>query len=676
VRLGIDVGGTFTDLVFLSSDGKILVEKVPSRPDDPFGAILDGIHKLGIPTDQIDEISYGTTIATNCVLERKGAKTGLLCTSGFRDILEHQRWHRRTLYDLLQTRPTPLVPRYLRLEVTERTAADGEVLTEVAEESVSDALARFRDEGVESLAICFLNAHANRQNEAEAKQLARDGGGMAYISVSSEIAPLIREWERTSTTVLNAYTQPMVDRHMRGLRQQMEENGLTMPLDIMQSNGGIISIAEAIDRPIRTILSGPAGGVSGSQIVAGRAGFGDLITFDLGGTSCDVSVIREGVPQVTKEGEVEYNAPITIPMLDIKTIGAGGGSIAWIDRGGIMKVGPRSAGAAPGPASYGRGGQEPTVTDAHLLLGRLPEDGLLGGRMRLDRSAAEAALETKLTGALGLGLIQVSSGIIRIVNINMAEAIRLVTTDRGLDPRDFTLFAFGGGGPLHACELALELGIHRILVPPSPGVLSALGLASADVKTSALTAVNRSLATIAPAQLSSMYDELSVRCLRTLESHDIPADARQILRSADLRYPGQSFEVTVLVPDIACDASATSEIADRFHRTHQEWYKYAMPDQAPFLVNIEVTGIGMMPKPVDKEASLASTAAVPIRDRKVYFLEQNDFLDTPVYRRTNLLPDASFPGPAIVDQFDSAVLVTPEFRARVDAHDNLIIERN
>jgi N-methylhydantoinase A len=675
VRLGVDVGGTFTDLVLVADDGRVNIEKVVSRPGQGLASILEGLAQLAVEPTAVDQISYGTTIATNSVIERKGARVGMLCTRGFRDVLDHQRWHRRTLYDLHQTRPEPLVPRRHRLEVTERVSAAGEILREIDEQDVVNALTVFEQQGIESIAVCFLNAHANGSNERAARQVIERDGRARYVSVSSEISPLIREWERASTTVVNAYTQPVLEQHLRGIERDMRARGLNARLDIMQSNGGIISIAEASSAPVRTILSGPAGGVIGSHLIGQRSGFDNLITLDMGGTSCDVAVIRDGQPEVTKEGAVEYNVPITVPMIKIETIGAGGGSIAWIDRGGALKVGPQSAGASPGPACYELGGTQPTVTDAHLLLGRLTARGLLGGRLHLDEGLARAAFEAHICQPLALDLDNATSGVLRIANVMMAEAIRLLTINKGLDPRDFVLLAFGGAGPLHACEIAEELGITRVIAPPSPGVLSAFGLAGADVKTGFVDAINRSTNDLTVAEVRDLFSALEARCHQVLDGEQIPPDDRSLLRSADLRYEEQSFEVTVPVAnglDRAVDLNALSE---GFHAAHRELYGYSIPDHIPFLVNVEVTASGRKPKPASPTLARSSAPATPAGTRNVYFLETGELQEAAIYARDALMAGQMLSGPAVVEQFDSTVVVPPEWRGLVDEYGSLILER-
>lgn len=673
MRLGVDVGGTFTDLVYVSDRGDVRIGKVPSRVNDPMEAIKEGLEQMGLALADVCEIVFGTTVATNTVIEKKGARTGLLCTEGFRDVLEHQRWHRRSMYDLQQTRPAPLVERALRIGIRERVSAAGEMLAAVNPAQVRAAVAALEAAGVESIAVCFMNSYRNGANEAAVRAALSNGRARKYVSLSVEVSPLIREWERTSTTVVNAYIQPVIDRYLGGLEQDLQAAAPAARLDIMQSNGGVISVAQAVTEPVRTILSGPAGGAMGAILVGSKAGQQDVIGMDMGGTSCDISVIRSGVPEVTKEGQVEYNVPIMVPMLNIETIGAGGGSLVWIDAGGVMKVGPQSAGAVPGPACYDRGGSQPTVTDAQLLLGRLPADGLLRGRMPVRLDLAEGAFAARICPQLGVSALQAAAGVIQIANIKMAEAIRLLTVNKGLDPRDFTLVPFGGAGPLHACEIAMELGIPRVLIPPAPGVLSALGLAGAGVKVGAVCALNTSLGALTAEAVEAHYRQLEERCRALLSEHGVPAEHQAFERSADLRYPGQSFEVTVPA-EAGSGPGSLAALADRFHTTHRDLYKYAIPEETPFLVNIEVTARDRRTRPVLHP--LAARAEAPAAgERRVYILEIGGWVTAPVYHREQLAPGQALAGPALIDQFDSTALIPPGFAGRVDAYGNIMVVR-
>ena len=668
-RLGVDVGGTFTDLMWAAPGHLARIAKVPTRIDDPYGAICEGLAQMDVAIGKISMIAFGTTIATNIVIERTGARTALLCTRGFRDVLEHQRWHRRYLYDLQQTRPEPLVPRHLRIGVGERVGADGTVLQELDSAEVSALIEALQREGVTSVAMCFLNSYRNSANEEAAGQALRNADSGLYVSLSSELAPLIREWERTSTTVVNAYVQPAIHRHLSMLQTSISESAPNVGLHIMQSNGGVISVENASAEPVKTILSGPAAGVVGAGVVGEAVGEPHLITMDMGGTSCDVALVREGTPQVSKEGEAGYNIPITVPMLNIKTIGAGGGSIVWIDSGGALKVGPASAGAVPGPACYRRGGTQPTVTDAQLTLGRLSAGGLLGGRMSLDPNAAETALGG-IAEQCGMSTLELAAGVVRISNVLMAEAIRMITVNQGLDPRDFALLAFGGAGPLHACEIADELQIPKVIIPGTPGVLSAMGLAGAAVKVGAVNALNTSLGALSIDDIEAEYGRLEARCHLILDEHQIPRDRRMLERSADLRYRQQSFEVTVPVP-----AGATDSLAELFTDLHRSRYQYALPNEVPFLVNIEVTARGHQQAEPPRPLGDGTSAPEPSGSRAMFVLEGEEWVNAPVFQRDALLPRHRLVGPAIVDQLDSTLIILPGYVGDVDASGAIVLTR-
>jgi N-methylhydantoinase A len=668
--LGIDIGGTFTDFLLLDGAGKFAIEKVPSTATEPYQGISEGLERLETSAKRLSQINYGTTIATNTLLERSGSKTGLITTHGYRDVIEMQRWHRQYLYDLHQERPRILVERQNRLTVPERVTSDGTLVDAVDESAVVAATENMLSQNVASVAVCLINAYANPANEIRIKEILEQRFPDLPVSISSEICPIIREYERTVVTVINAYTRLIFQTHLESLYEDLRRDGFDGDFGVVQSNGGTISVDVAMAQPVRTVLSGPAGGVIGASFIGQQVGEANLITLDMGGTSCDVSLVRDGQPEVSKEEEIEWNIPISLPMIAVKTIGAGGGSQAWIDSGDVLKVGPRSAGSDPGPACYGRGGQEPTVTDAQLLLGRLTETGLLSGRVPLKTELAEGAFK-EIAGRMELDLIDVAAGTIRIANQRMIEAIKLVTIDRGSDPRDFALFAFGGAGPLHACEIALELGISRVLVPPSPGVLSALGLAVADTKTNQVASVNTSFRSLSEETIGGQIQALRAAAERVLQSHDIPDDRRHYVYSADIRYENQSYDLPVPV-DGGLDGGLI-RLAEAFHAGHEKLFHYSMPDEVPFLVNLEVMGVGTRPKPLLETVQATTTDAGPVGKREVYFLEAEGFVLSPIYDRHELLPGNRFHGPAVVDQFDTTILVPPAASVTIDPMQNMII---
>uniref|UniRef100_A0A831X251 Hydantoinase/oxoprolinase family protein n=1 Tax=Thermorudis peleae TaxID=1382356 RepID=A0A831X251_9BACT len=660
--VGVDTGGTFTDFV-LFEDGRVRVHKVLSTPTDPARAILQGLADLGIDRT-VDVVVHGSTVATNAVLEHKGARTGLITTAGFRDVLEIGRQNRPKLYDLRQQKPPPLVPRELRLEVTERLDERGGVLVPLDQESVRAAIDRLQQAGVESVAVCLLFSFANPEHERIVAEAAERAG--FFVSASHVVLPEFREYERTSTVALNAYVGPLMARYLSRLEQSLPRQ---TTVRIMQSNGGTISAATAGREAARTLLSGPAAGVVGAAYVAEASGFRRVISFDMGGTSTDVSLI-DGAPTQTTEGKIGPY-PMRLPMLDIHTVGAGGGSIAWFDAGGALRVGPVSAGADPGPAAYGRGGSEPTVSDANVVLGRLVPDAFLGGTMRLDAERARLAVG-KIAERLGSAPEAAALGIVQIANANMEAAIRVISVERGYDPRDFTLVAFGGAGPLHACELAERLRIPRVLVPTTPGVLSALGMLATDiVKDYARTVMLRPGGPLD--QIEPAFGELEERARVELGAEGIAPDAMRLDRFLDLRYVGQSYELTVpFQGDVAGTVAA-------FHRAHERRYGYADSAEPVEVVNVRLRATGLISKPaLERQPEPSPWRPEPSEKRPVTFDQAGEPMTctAALYQRDRLGPGAVIAGPAIVTQYDTTTVLPPGWDARVDAVGNLIAERD
>ncbi len=667
--VGIDVGGTFTDFVVVDGGG-LRIHKEPTTPDDQSRAIVTGLAALGITRAAI---VHGMTVATNALLERRGAATALLTSAGFADVLVIARQNRPHLYRLSQQRPPALVADGWRRTVAERLDAQGAVITPLDEDAVAAFAADAVAAGIESVALVFLHSYANpRHEERAAAILAQHAPGLP-VSVSSVILPEYREVERTATTVINAYVQPLVARYLGRLARALEGN----PVRIMQSNGGAIGLRQAAEQAARLVLSGPAGGVVGAFDLARQALDGDapnLITFDMGGTSTDVALCP-GVIPTTAESTIT-DLPLRLPVLDIHTVGAGGGSIATVDTGGALRVGPQSAGALPGPACYGRGGNQVTVTDANLVLGRLDPRGFLGGSgaVNLDREAALAVL-THLGARLGLSPHAAALGVIRVANATMERALRRVSVERGYDPRAFTLLPFGGAGPLHACDLASALGIRRILVPPFPGVLSAYGMLVADVVVDAshslLQAADTAVA--APEQVAARVAELQARVTATLAGEGFPAP--RIDAALDLRYLGQSYELTVplaLPPDGAAIAGAVTA----FHANHAQRYGYAMPDEPVEIVTVRVAGRGPGLAPPLPRAALRDADASPAQvDTQPVWFHVGAPTPTPVYDRAQLQPGNRLAGPALLLQYDATVVVPPGWRGRVDVLHNLWLEQ-
>jgi N-methylhydantoinase A len=659
--VGVDTGGTFTDFVVFT-DGQLRVYKTLSTPDDPARAILSGLEALGL-REHVDVVVHGSTVATNAVLEQKGARTGLITTAGFRDVLEIGRQNRPRIYDLRQVKPPPLVPRELRLEVVERLDERGNVLIPLDHASAEAAIAQLQAAGVESVAVCFLFSFANPAHEQAVAAMVEAAG--LPVSASHIVLPEFREYERTSTVVLNAYVAPLMARYLRRLASALPTQTV---LRIMQSNGGTISAETAAREAARTLLSGPAAGVVGAAGIARMAGFPRAISFDMGGTSTDVSLI-DGQPTPTAEGRIGPY-PMRLPMLDIHTVGAGGGSIAWFDTGGALRVGPRSAGADPGPAAYGRGGSEPTVSDANVVLGRLLADVFLGGTMRLDVDRARAAL-TPIAERLNVSLEAAALGITQIANANMEGAIRVISVERGYDPRDFTLVAFGGAGPLHACELADRLRIPRVLVPTAPGVLSALGMLMADILKDYVQTVMRPIEDAADA-LDTAFTALEARARTELAAEGVPPEGQTLVRLLDLRYRGQSYELAVpYTGDLASTAAA-------FHAAHERRYGYADPNEPVQVVNARLQAIGQAPHPVfTAQAVPEPWEPTPQDHRPVGFAGAGglEILKAAIYDRATLTPGARLRGPAIVTQYDTTTVLPPRWLAHIDGYGNLIAER-
>ncbi|HEU0165379.1 MAG TPA: hydantoinase/oxoprolinase family protein, partial [Thermomicrobiales bacterium] len=561
-RVGVDAGGTFTDVCFFNEEtGELEVAKVSSTPSDPSRAVIAGVRDVlasGAPDKVVTYFAHGSTVATNALIQKRGVETGLITTEGFRDLLELGRQKRPHLYDLQTDKPVPLVTRDRRIEVKERLLHDGTVVSEIDEEEVRAAVRKLRDQGVRSIAICFLYSFVNGDHERLVERIVQEEYPEAFVTSSYQVMPEFREYERLSTVVVNAYLGPVMASYLDRLAPDLKDAGIPVHPHINQSNGGVISFETAASMPVRTVLSGPSSGIVGATYVSGLSGHGDLITFDMGGTSTDVSLIRDGRPGLASEADVE-GYPVKTPMLDIRAVGAGGGSIAWIDSGGHLKVGPQSAGAVPGPVCYGLGNEEPTVTDANVVLQTLNPTHLLGGRMPIDAAASAAAID-RLAERLGLDRMPTAQGIIRVVIANMARAIRVISVQRGYDPRDFTLVAFGGAGPLHASRLAKELEIPRVLVPEVPGLLCALGLLVADLRTdysmTRLLDANES----AIADLEEVLGDLAVRADTWFGLEEIPEHRRMLRFAVDMRYRGQNYELPVDIPAGPVTASLIREL--------------------------------------------------------------------------------------------------------------------
>ncbi len=682
-RVGVDSGGTFTDIcLFDSRAGRVEVWKVASTPDDPSRgiaqAVEEGMRRVASDTERpaaaVVYFGHGTTVATNALIQHRGVKTGLITTDGFRDLLEIGRQKRPDLYDLHADKPLTLVPRDLRLEVPERVRHTGEIDRPLDEERMRAAARDLKVAGVRAVAVSFLYGFVRPEHEKRAVEILREELPDAFISAGHEVAPEFREYERLSTVVLNAYLGPVMEGYVRNLSPRLEGLGMTVAPHLTQSNGGVIGFSTAADLPVRTVLSGPSTGVVGAQAIGALAGFDDLITFDMGGTSTDVALLQGGRCGLATEATV-HGYPIKAPMLDIHTVGAGGGSIAYIDAGGLLKVGPRSSGADPGPVCYDKGNSEPAVTDANVVLQTLNPQHLLGGRMPIRQDLAKAAVG-RLADQLGLGLMETAQGILSVVTGNMARAIRVISVQRGHDPRDYTLMAFGGAGPLHAARLARELEIGRVLVPANPGILCAMGLLMTDLRadfsvTRLLPAAERSADAVAAA-----FAALEERAERWFERESIAVPARRLVRSVDMRYHGQNYELSVPVPAGAITQATMRALAAGFADAHRQRYGFATDDDPVQLVTLRVEAIGVVQKAELKaqpDGGPDASAAIVGR-RPVWLPEAGDFVATPIYAREALRAGNRFAGPAVVEQMDATTLVPPGMTARVDAWLNLVLE--
>ncbi len=691
-RLGVDIGGTFTDAILIDErTGKTWIKKVPSTPSDPSIGFLDATERLlvdaKVPGNALSYIVHGTTIVTNAIIEGKGAKTGFITTEGFRDIFEMQRQMRPSLYDLMFDQPKPLVPRYLALEVPERLDATGAVLRPLDEEAVRGAARRLKAEGVESIAVCFLHSYRNGVHERRAAEIILHEFPEVVLSISSDVVPEIREYFRASTTAINAAIRPIVRRYLTSITERLRARGVTAELLVMQSNGGVLPAAAAAETPVFLVESGPAAGVIAAAHLGGLLGHQDIISFDMGGTTAKMGLTQRGVPQITKEYEVGAKGsaaigrgrgsgyPITTPVIDLVEIGSGGGSIAWVDSGGVLRVGPQSAGAEPGAACYGRGGTEPTVTDANLVLGRLDPRYFLGGEMQLDPGAAARAIDERCARPLGISVVEAANGIVEIANAAMVNALSLISVQRGYDPREFVLVAFGGGGPLHACRLAAELEMPRVLIPPSPGVFSAMGLLVTDLKHEFSATHIRPTGEVVLEELASVFDDLVRRGRELLAREAISVDNMEFTRQMDIRYIGQSHAITITMDGVEISGQAVAAMVERFHEDHRRAYGHCAPGEPTELASVRLTATGRIRKPRLRKLPGAAnrSAPEPRTRRQVYFAEAGGFVDCPVYLRYGLDSGARLVGPAIVEEMDSATVVFPGFEAAVDEYGNLMI---
>jgi N-methylhydantoinase A len=678
-RVTVDTGGTFSDFVYLNEEtGAVTIAKLPSTPDDPSRAILAGLEALladGVAATDIGYFCHGTTVGTNALLEGKGVRTGLLVTEGFRGVYpvgEQARPYGTAIFDVMYDKPEPLVPPSQTGEVKERVDFRGNVLRPLDEAALRDTVRELKAHDLESIAVCLLFSFLHPQHERRVREIVREDMPDCSISLSSEVLPQIREYYRLSTTVINAYLAPILARYIARLERSLAEAGVvTRQTYVMQSNGGTATFAAAARRAVTTVLSGPAGGVTAGAAACRSTGFDNVITFDMGGTSCDVALIKAGEPLVAGRGQID-GRDLAVPMLDINTVSAGGGTIAAVDRFGALRVGPQSAGAAPGPACYGRGGDNPTITDCNLVLGYLGEDNFLGGAMRLDAGKARDVIAAKVADPLAVDVSAAAEGIIRIIDVKMAEAIKAISTMRGHDLRDFMLLAFGGAGPLHAGRLARDLGMAGVIVPLYPGVFSAMGLLMSDVRHDYVQSKMTPLGDITAEAVNRMFEQLTAQAAEELRGDGFAGDRIGIERALDMRYAGQGYEIVVPCP-APLAADGLTALRASFDAQHKAMFGHMAPEEPVEIVSYRVRGIGLLPTVAMPKFKRAGTTLAQARreTRRVRF--DGSERDCPVYQRERLDVGLEIAGPAILDQLDCTTVICPGQVARVDEWKNLIV---
>jgi N-methylhydantoinase A/oxoprolinase/acetone carboxylase beta subunit len=674
--IGIDIGGTFTDVVCRFADGSLRQFKLPTTRANPAHAVRDAlahmVREWGIKAGDIARFVHGTTVATNAVLERTGATIGVITSAGFRDVLEIGRGNRREIYDTVLQPQTPifLAPRALRREVPERLTVDGEIVTALDEAALKRAAAELKAAGATAIAVCFLFSYLNPRHEQRARELIRELDPALYVSLSSAVDPAFREYERMTVTAFDAYIKPVLGRYLTGMEGDLAADGVTAPLQIMQSRGGVCSATVARRRPVRMFLSGPAAGAIGGAMVGRRVGEENLISVDIGGTSCDIALIAGGTPLIRADGVID-RYPVRVSMVDVNAIGAGGGSIAWLDASRTLRVGPRSAGSDPGPACYGRGATEPTVTDASIVLGYLNPDYFAGGALRLDPQLAHAAIRTRITGPMGFSVEDAALGIHRVVNAQMAEGIRLVSINRGVDPREYALVALGGAGPLHGCALAQELSMTRVIIPSRPGVLSAIGLLAAPVEHESFIAYPRRFDEARADDVLAQLRRLDQQCAELMRTDGIAPDEARIHYAADVCYIGQSYYL-----EVAIDATGTGTLIDKLYRdfvaAHDRIYGHATqgPARIVNLRSVHRAGGGVE---LSEGGAAAGGAARAKGSRSVLLPGIDGRVAAQVYDRDELPASAAIAGPAIIEQTDTTTLVLPGWRARRVASGDMIM---
>ena len=672
--VGVDVGGTFTDLVIFDTETEsVKISKVPSTPENQSFGVMSALESVGVSLEKLDSLIHGTTVTTNALLERKVSRVGLITTRGFRDVLELGR----------RTRPKPygmtgsfecIIPRELRLEVGERVDCDGEVVEELNEADVLTAVKQLLESGAEALVIHFLHSYKNDSHERKTEEIARKIWPNTFVTRGSALVSEFREYERGTTAAINAAIQPVLHRYIERLQEKLKEEGYSKDLLVMQGNGGTVSSGIVAEDAVKTVMSGPASGVMAAAYTASQSGFNKVVTYDMGGTSCDVGLIVNGIPQVTSELEIEYAMPIHVPMVDVHTIGAGGGSLALVNAAGLLQVGPESAGAQPGPICYGRGGQKPAITDANLVLGRLNPDALLAVDNPVSLEIVRNSLVEEVGVKLGLkDAEEIAAAIVRIANMNMAGALRLVSLARGYDPRDFALFAFGGAGPLHAVALARELGIPKVLVPMRPGITNAVGCVVADVRHDYVNSINIPLAHADMDQVEQIFCIQIAAGKKIIEAEGVEIEELLVIHDVDMQFQGQTHILNFPVQETRLSRES---LQSAFETAYWDRFEVELPEIRAVLVNLHTAVIGRR-KPVPLAALTNAKEQKNTIDecitgiRRVWF--EAGWKETPVYKREFLPVKAKFNGPAVIEQLDTTIIVEPENQVEVDLEGNLII---
>lgn len=674
IRLAVDIGGTFTDAAALDeTTGEVSVAKAPTTPRKPVSGVLACIGKLKLDPGQVSYLIHGTTAATNAIVQRNFGAIALVCTKGFGDSVEIQRGNRPLwgLYDIRWQKPTPIVPRYLRFEVDERVDSKGSVVRKLDEEGVRKIAREIKAGGIGTVGIALLFSYLNPSHEITVKRILQEECPGLYTSVSSEVNPEMREYERTCTVAIDAAVKPVMDLYIGSLESGLAEAGLKARLMIMKASGGVMSSAAAKEIPVHTIESGPAGGTIGAAQVANALGIENLIAIDMGGTTFKVSLIDRGLPRYRSEGELEWGVPFRIPMIDISEIAAGGGSVAWVDEGGLLRVGPRSAGAVPGPVCYGAGGTEPTITDAQLLLGRLDPRSFLGGQMGLDREAASRAIGD-LAKRLGLDIVETAAGIIRIAEANMLSSMRVNSVQKGYDPRKFSVIAYGGAGPMVASTLARSIGSPMVLVPFHPGIFSAIGMLATDIRFDFVQSYLTAMDKIEIEKLNSIFDHLERRAAATL-AKEHQGDS-YVLRTAEIRYLGQNYEISTPVPAGRIGADELRVVGENFNSEHLKLYGHSKPEEKLELVSLKVATIGLITKPAFRRNANRGGSGDGLKGERDVYYHGSGFVKSKVYDRERISVGERIQGPAIVEEMDSTIVVNPGQSVEVDSYGNVLIE--